>query len=622
MNRRWAFRDGWGHEIVLLNRIDMGFGFDLSEYEKLSPLLALAAVKDHLWGLDGGIGMRSSCLNLLDAHSCMDASRLSDSSILEMLFREIESPMGRVVVLRRLKSEHLPRGPVSGRGDGVDEMSLPSPLDSLRGLWSESGTGEKAKPFNSEKSGVTGTKDGAPAPSGPEPEAHNEEPHVVSIHLLENGKEVGSATQIVNLSRNARWVDGKQVTSFDRLGRMPPIRVKFDRPGSHAFTLKVTPRGSNAKYTATELARNGRYNFTKEQKYTTDGNGTRVVDRLELSCAGGDVFEVEAIDALGKKAGPVTVTISRMVFYVELKMPGVPAAESLKVLESEFAKHHVKLVSVGSVPMQHMPNIANTDSSTFMGHARSAYSGSSGPSKAPHVIAVAYTDHLAVKGDALEIVRANVAVGPDESPLNVKLKDDAGNERILWNEIVPGESWFMSGEFVPEGDSAREKVLMLRADMFEGIPIDKSNPKMMTAVRVDVTKLPKGRGTITFSILPVGSMRAGLSYPGNIICVCTKAWWRPLTEQQQNQVAVHEIGHQLGMVPEGKAGLDRVPTQYIGKGHVGSHCHKGLEMLTIYTKSEGSECVMFGQTNGRTAFCAECGMSVVKQDLSNGFKSF
>jgi type VI secretion system secreted protein VgrG len=81
------------------------------------------------------------------------------------------------------------------------------------------------------------------------------------------------------------------------------------------------------------------------------------------------------------------------------------------------------------------------------------------------------------------------------------------------------------------------------------------------------------------------------------------------------------MGHKVGMVPDGTT-LDATPNQYTGKGHVGSHCHTGLAVLATYSGVDGSTCVMFGATNGLSAFCADCARAAKKVDLSAGWSGF
>ena len=119
-------------------------------------------------------------------------------------------------------------------------------------------------------------------------------------------------------------------------------------------------------------------------------------------------------------------------------------------------------------------------------------------------------------------------------------------------------------------------------------------------------------------------MRGGLSFNGtNLVCICTKSWWRAKNGAKQNQTMIHEIGHQFNMVAQGTgSGPDKVATQYTGKGHVGSHCYNGCGVQANYSShTASSTCVMFGAGNGKNAFCANCAIAMKKQDISGGFGS-
>ena len=130
-------------------------------------------------------------------------------------------------------------------------------------------------------------------------------------------------------------------------------------------------------------------------------------------------------------------------------------------------------------------------------------------------------------------------------------------------------------------------------------------------------------------------MRGGLSFGGtNVVAVCTKAWWKDKSTQAQNEVMIHEMGHQFGMsvkggprVANGKISnpslLDAISTHYDdSKGHKGNHCHAGIPSgQARYDGNENkvlSTCVMYGSTNGKSTFCAECSSALRKVDLSVG----
>jgi hypothetical protein len=91
---------------------------------------------------------------------------------------------------------------------------------------------------------------------------------------------------------------------------------------------------------------------------------------------------------------------------------------------------------------------------------------------------------------------------------------------------------------------------------------------------------------------------------------------------------VHELGHTVGMVANGTGKLpDAVATLYTSaKGHVGNHCYNGnadgQARYDSATDSANSTCVMYGATNGKSAFCDNCAPAVRKLDICDGWSKF
>jgi hypothetical protein len=272
--------------------------------------------------------------------------------------------------------------------------------------------------------------------------------------------------------------------------------------------------------------------------------------------------------------------------------------------------------------MNHIENVG-TNSTPFQNAARNAYNTSQGPNKEPYCVAVAYTDHEAVKDSNVTLNYNNQDVGPGKGPLSLGIVNAAGRHGYLWNNIVTGEGWFVSASFLENGaaESARINIPEGKCTAVQatGFPSDMCDQVRM--VVSDLTTTVK-RGTIRLVVNVVNRMRAGLSFGGgNLICVCTRAWWSAASQAEQNQVMIHEMGHKIGMVPNNND-LDRLSNQYDNSGHVGSHCHAGVSARTNYSGASGSTCVMFGSTNGRTAFCSDCAGAVKKQDISTGWSRF
>jgi hypothetical protein len=458
------------------------------------------------------------------------------------------------------------------------------------------------------------------------------------VFLNSDGTEANSVKQFVNLSRSDSVVDGKVVPNVDRAGAKVRLKVHFNKPGAHRFTVKCEPLGGNAQYSPGELARNARFAYQKEQKsYTTESDGslTLPLEDFFVSAAGKDKYVFRATDASGVTVSTGNLEVHRLIYYIELKMRSLTScAASLALLERVYTKHHIKLVKLPAVDMAYMPNIGANDDVTFQANARRAYSKSSAAGKQPHVIAIAYTGHLAVKRKNFHAQSSLVTVGPGSSPALISiatqpsLRSIFGESFFLWQGLVPGESWFVSATFIKAGGFAADAI-SIPPEKCTPLPSSSAIPQRASAVRIDVSALPHGTGTIELVVDVVERMRGGLSFPGgNLICICTKVWWSTIDEKMQNEVIAHELGHMLGMVTDGSGKLpDRAASLYDdAKGHHGNHCFYGLSANQARYDSSSdlirAKCVMYGAANHISDFCVNCAPAVCKVDLSDGWRPF
>lgn len=452
-------------------------------------------------------------------------------------------------------------------------------------------------------------------------------PKIVRIEWLHGQDDEvlsGEGLHFVNLPVASKWVGASLAANKRRLGQKPGYKVWFDQPGSHSFKVKLLPAGGNASYTTTEKGRNGKFKADKAwHSHTTDADGTAVVKTgPQLTVAGGDKYSLEAHDDQAVIVKSSTIKTIRGVHVVQIKMQGLTAiAGSIADCIGEYARHHLKLVKLASVTMPHLHNVG-TDTATLEANVATAWNGSQGKAKAPYALGVVFTDHLAVKNPNKTLNYPGQQVGPGKGPIALRimgagLTDPTVEERPLWRDIVPGEGWFISAWYTPNGG---------------GAPIELHEPDVVPSqatgysarVNVKVSHLPAGTGKITLTVNWVDRMRGGLSFGGSpTVLICTRAWWTDITAAEQNQTLVHELGHQFGMVPEGNgAELDAHADQYTDSGHVGSHCHHGVAAKANYGDSASnaaSTCVIFGATNGKLKYCSLCAPQVRKVDLTPGW---
>lgn len=459
--------------------------------------------------------------------------------------------------------------------------------------------------------------------------------NIVSIELLEGNTETTDieVIQFVNIQQNQdRHVDKKDVTHIDRLGQKLRLKVKFDKPGNFRFEIELKPDGSNVNYTSKEKERNRRFNYNeRKMHFWTDDNGETVIESINLlvSPAGNDVFEITATDENGKTVvAKSKVRTKRLLYYVEAKMTGLTTiASSLGGFRSEYDKHSISFKDLPCINISYIPNIGKKeDEDSFKKDIQEAYKKSEGPAKIPYSIIIAYTDHLAVKDPDQKVAPVN-AVGGSITPVNVPIiKRDSidGNRYSLWHNIMPEEDWFVECYFLKDGGSISDRVVI---DKSRCTPVQAVGCGVgdCDSVDVDISGLAPNTGKIILTVNWVNRMRGGLSFPKtNIIAVRTRAWWQNKSNDAQNQVIVHEIGHQLGMVSDGTGKLpDKTSYLYdTSKGHIGNHCHMGIpsgqSRYDSQTDGKLSMCVMYGATNGKIAFCIECAKVLQKVDLENG----
>lgn len=481
--------------------------------------------------------------------------------------------------------------------------------------------------------GSPGGGGGGTQPVDPVPPAPVDDYNIVSVAWL-NGDDVttiGDCTQYVNLPRDAKWLTDSGIPNIDRLGISPRFLVTFDRPGSFGFQWQIVPEGGGTPaYTATEEGRNA--NFIASSKDWTNGSTAAdgraiMADAARLVAGGGFKFRIKAKDDKGKEVQSGIITTKRLFWYVELPMTGLSGVlSSTAAFDSEFAAHHIELKQLPDLAIPMQQNIGDSAASnTLAANITSAVAGSAAAStKAPYLIRIAYTNHLAVKNPNQRQRKTGVTVGPGQpaAVLGVAapglLPGSAAGARSLWNNIVTGESWFVSALYTPDDGSAAVAIDAAQVTAPGAGPSFRS-------VSVGVTGLPAGTGTVDVFVNVVDRMRAGLAIGGAAnICVCTIAWWTQSTDNEQVGTVIHEAGHKVQMVVAGTGSQpDRVSTQYSGSGHAGSHCHNGAPAgqanYATTALTNQSNCVMFGTINGHNAFCGNCAPAVKKVDLGAGF---
>lgn len=497
-----------------------------------------------------------------------------------------------------------------------------------------------------------------PRGSGREPCTHN---CIQSVWILNPYPETGEVQQFVNLGQDAAYA-GHSDEQGERRGHMVKVRIILDQSieeagqGSFTFQARLVPGDSNARYTNTEKGRgHGHYRARPENQAwsvtetITSGNDTVLDGFFFVTAAGGDAFTIQARCPLGHVVSSRPIRVWRRLWLQEVKMRNVPAANNLTVFRNKFQNdHYLAMRQQREILMEHMPNIGDgtLEKQEFLRNTRRAYDRvrSGFTARERHVVVIAYTDHLAVKRSNFEIGKGNVLVhgtgGHDEMEqwVDVPLVD-GGSPQYLWKGLDAADtdeerfrSWFVSAHLVTP--SRRFEIPNPQANCRPVADPAGGRPDACNTVRVNVARIIENdaMSRIELVVHIVDRMRGGISFQGgNLICVCTRAWWRDKSVMGQNAVLIHEMGHKIGMVPDGsncdlEAGAARFPDEYTNRGHRGSHCCFDIGPPNPgpdYTGNENPGCVMFGASDENTRdFCARCGGAVSKVDLSDGWDLF
>jgi hypothetical protein len=455
---------------------------------------------------------------------------------------------------------------------------------------------------------------------------------ITSIVLLDGDDKTeltANTKQYINLPRDKKWVDGTVVKNIDRLNRFPRIKVKFDKPGEHNFKIKLVPDGNNIVYSVAEKGRNTKFgHISVELPFQTNPNGTKIVSDLYFSSAGKNKFKFEATDSNGNKATSPDLETSRVVYFQKIIMTEIKTkvTTAIDTFKTEFENNGISLIELVDVEMEHLHNIGSTaEQVTFLTKARTAYNSSKGPGKAPYIVAIAYTDQLAVKDSKQKIIKAGVKVGKDQPDVEIPITNVKGEKKSLWRNIVPTEGWYMSCKFLKDKGVAGKDEKKIDLANCSPVPENKGVADPCNKVKIKVSDLPDATGKIILEVNWINRMRGGLSFVGNnLICIASRGWWKDLPAANQNQTMIHELGHKIGMVSDGKGKLpDKCANLYTGKGHVGEHCHQGVPEKDSYAKEKGT-CVMFGSSNDKRKpeFCTDCAPAVKKMDISTGWTAF
>ncbi len=470
---------------------------------------------------------------------------------------------------------------------------------------------------------------------------------IVAVEILDGGNKVATGTvkQYANLPRDAKWLDGSKISNIDRLSEKLRMRVRFKKPGRESFKLKLIPGAGNATYSQDEKKRNAKYDYTsQERSYVTDPDGTKIVEDFSVAAAGGDKYWAEAKDLCGKKAKSTEVETIRRLFFQEIYTKGLPGLSNsiIQTIQKEFQNHHVELVFLPGAHQLKHDGIIRTDADleAFQSALREAYRKSSGKDKAPYVVVFAH-GHSDMFSRHLELTWPKQKVGPGVNDLVLALKERS-EQHFLWTDRQGTVS--LGARFMPDGSRTWKTIDQVTPVVSSTGPAGKYD-----RVRLRVNHLfpTVTVGTIRVKAVVVLKSPAGRSLEGDTVVLFCYSYWQRVSDNFYGRICLHEIGHKIGMVPDG-SDLDKGKYYYDQKSGLsrtqwGPHCYNGLpppdkldgyaydidaekggtfELIDVekrkLTKVQAKpKCIMFGLVGSGMSFCDDCSKKVRKKDLSN-----
>jgi hypothetical protein len=207
-------------------------------------------------------------------------------------------------------------------------------------------------------------------------------------------------------------------------------------------------------------------------------------------------------------------------------------------------------------------------------------------------------------------------VGPGQPDLNIPVRTE-GIDRFLWIGL-DAAGWLARAEFTPDAGATGT---ITHADRCTAVANDHHYPDQCRRIQVRVSDLAAATGTLSLYVSLVKKLLGGVSFGNDTprICLATRAGWIDTPALKQQAIVLHEIGHKLGMVPDGAGSLERLPLQY-DHTHVGSHCHEGLAAAGAFDQYQFGRCVMFGEALAPNRnFCAACANAVRKANVGVGW---
>lgn len=397
--------------------------------------------------------------------------------------------------------------------------------------------------------------------------------------------------QWVNLPKDKKFAEDG--ITLERCGKLS-VELTFEKDDIPVmYKAKVTPVGSdNAVYSDEEKKRNPNFKLTQGTIGISDKK-TITLEDIQLPAAGGNKYKIEVKDDSGNVVSTsVEVETRRKLYYQVVKMKDMKATISILTshLEDEFwspsKKHYIKLKQIKSKgDISGYSNFDVHQQDEIPALTKKNYS----TNKDPFCFVVTLVDQMAASGRK-KIEELNLTIKKGK-PISVLILKD------IWLNLdkpdIPEAKWLFSAKFV---EDTTGKIFDL---------INYVTPDGKHTVKVDTSNLPdKAKGKIELDVKIVDRFRTGLSFNKNLICIATRVFWEQRIDGDMKQTLVHEAGHKIGMVANGKGKLPKKQTTHYYMR--GDHCNSNINTCVMYESIH---------PNVNNRFCSVCNKSIAKLDL-------
>lgn len=468
---------------------------------------------------------------------------------------------------------------------------------------------------------------------------------------------MGEVEQWVNLDRDAKFVsDG--ISSIERVGEEVHFKCTFKNGELGSFRYKVVAV-EQAKYSRKERGRNPHFKLRSGKGSTTNNAKGEVVieNKVKLPAAGGNKYKLE-VQWMDKGGSAITlsdtVVTRRRLFYQSVTMAGVTAGDC-GAMENEYwnpgKNYYLKLIAQGGGTIPLTPVLwsagGNNNYIDFIKSTKATYSLEP---KRPFAFILVWSRYIASQAQVVVTETRNVSIPSKLFKWGYQGESvvvDVGYH--LWWQLDPTDdaanAWLVGVTCTFTDAQGRDTQLNIPNDRVTptGPQIGKYGGSSQVTIDLSAADLQNLRnyvtrnvGDLTFDITlrVADGWTNGFSFNTiNLITVAERVVWDDMSDAIKKYTLNHELGHKVGMTPDGTGRLPTKPScYYTGQTHQGPHCSKGATFTAATQVWSGAPgCVMFGADGTYNAgvysgappeYCGECEPLVRKLDLASTAAGF